>query len=400
MYSHECYDREKLYNEVWEEPVLKVAKRYGISDVAIAKICKKMRIPVPGRGYWAKLKSGKKLKKASLPKFKDCPKVQISRRTKEKKEEKTIERMVPKAFEILEVLTTKELSPEMKIIYDPEVRITNQYIKTTKKKLQENLKSYSKVYNYGRINSNNDESFAVSIGPDNCKRALAILQTLYTALKIRGFKIGLNPKDIKSTPQYSPYYQQYEPTPIYAIVLDEYISFRITEVSKKTEIEEKKRKNTYEQYEYIPTGKLKFEILHYEYESFVRSTWNDGKRQRIEDYLNDIIINMIKAATINLENTAIRKKREEDWKIEEAIQQKKLQLEKINNQRIGNLLEDTKRDISYKQIKEYVKIVTVEGKRRLGEEYQESDFQDWVQWAHLYLGKINPINGELPRYKL
>ena len=29
-----CYERAKLYAEVWAEPVTKVAKSYGVSDVA------------------------------------------------------------------------------------------------------------------------------------------------------------------------------------------------------------------------------------------------------------------------------------------------------------------------------------------------------------------------------
>jgi hypothetical protein len=33
----------------------KVAMELGISDVALSKICKKHRVPVPGRGYWAKI---------------------------------------------------------------------------------------------------------------------------------------------------------------------------------------------------------------------------------------------------------------------------------------------------------------------------------------------------------
>ncbi|MGF1632107.1 MAG: hypothetical protein ACFCUT_21745 [Kiloniellaceae bacterium] len=39
----------------------KVAASYGISDVALKKICDKHRIPVPGRGYWAKKAAGKKV---------------------------------------------------------------------------------------------------------------------------------------------------------------------------------------------------------------------------------------------------------------------------------------------------------------------------------------------------
>jgi hypothetical protein len=48
------YDRERLYREVWAEPTQKVAERYGISDVALAKVCRQLRVPKPPRGYWAK----------------------------------------------------------------------------------------------------------------------------------------------------------------------------------------------------------------------------------------------------------------------------------------------------------------------------------------------------------
>lgn len=49
------YERAKLYEEVWAEAVTKVAKRYGISDVALRKICKKLAVRLPPLGYWAKL---------------------------------------------------------------------------------------------------------------------------------------------------------------------------------------------------------------------------------------------------------------------------------------------------------------------------------------------------------
>ena len=53
------YRREILYKEVWRRPVLEVARKYGVSDVALGKACRKLLIPVPGSGYWAKRKAGK-----------------------------------------------------------------------------------------------------------------------------------------------------------------------------------------------------------------------------------------------------------------------------------------------------------------------------------------------------
>jgi hypothetical protein len=61
------YERDKLYEEVWSEPVTAVAKRYGVSDVAIHKTCKRLAIPVPPRGYWARLRAGKPVERQPLP---------------------------------------------------------------------------------------------------------------------------------------------------------------------------------------------------------------------------------------------------------------------------------------------------------------------------------------------
>ncbi|MDH3289270.1 MAG: hypothetical protein OEP48_16310, partial [Betaproteobacteria bacterium] len=63
------YEREKLFDEVWAEPVRTVAKRYGVSDVALKKTCQKLAVPVPPRGYWARAETGRTPSRRPLPKF-------------------------------------------------------------------------------------------------------------------------------------------------------------------------------------------------------------------------------------------------------------------------------------------------------------------------------------------
>jgi len=62
-------DRETLYNEVWTDPVTVVAPRYGLSDVGLAKTYPVLAIPLPSRGYWAKVKAGRVMGCVSLPKL-------------------------------------------------------------------------------------------------------------------------------------------------------------------------------------------------------------------------------------------------------------------------------------------------------------------------------------------
>jgi hypothetical protein len=58
---------------VWDEPLVKLAKRYRISDVRVGKVCRRLQIPLPGRGYWAKRKTGKPVVQPPLTAFEDAP---------------------------------------------------------------------------------------------------------------------------------------------------------------------------------------------------------------------------------------------------------------------------------------------------------------------------------------
>lgn len=40
--------REDLYGLVWSEPMIKVAKRFGVSNSYMARICTILNVPRPG----------------------------------------------------------------------------------------------------------------------------------------------------------------------------------------------------------------------------------------------------------------------------------------------------------------------------------------------------------------
>ena len=62
-------DRAALYEQVWSQPVQDVAKSYGISGVGLGKVCRKLHVPVPPRGYWARVRNGYTVRKPPLPKL-------------------------------------------------------------------------------------------------------------------------------------------------------------------------------------------------------------------------------------------------------------------------------------------------------------------------------------------
>lgn len=58
-FSRRIVDRpskEELGKLLWEIPTTHIAKKYGVCDKAITKWAKKMDLPKPPRGYWAKMK--------------------------------------------------------------------------------------------------------------------------------------------------------------------------------------------------------------------------------------------------------------------------------------------------------------------------------------------------------
>jgi hypothetical protein len=59
--------RQELYEKMWSRPAIALAKEFGISGRGLGKICGRFEIPVPPRGYWAKLAAGKHVNKIPLP---------------------------------------------------------------------------------------------------------------------------------------------------------------------------------------------------------------------------------------------------------------------------------------------------------------------------------------------
>jgi (2Fe-2S) ferredoxin len=65
--------RDELYKLVWTTPVVRLAKEFGLSDSGLAKACERLKVPRPGRGYWARRQHGRPARRVPLPKAEDVP---------------------------------------------------------------------------------------------------------------------------------------------------------------------------------------------------------------------------------------------------------------------------------------------------------------------------------------
>lgn len=63
----QTFTRQALYDRAWAEPMQALSKKLGLSDRGLAKICAAANVPVPARGYWAKLQAGHKVTPVPLP---------------------------------------------------------------------------------------------------------------------------------------------------------------------------------------------------------------------------------------------------------------------------------------------------------------------------------------------
>jgi AcrR family transcriptional regulator len=59
--------REELHRQVWSKPISLLAREFGITGNALTKICNRMHVPYPSRGYWSKRPADKKQLRLPLP---------------------------------------------------------------------------------------------------------------------------------------------------------------------------------------------------------------------------------------------------------------------------------------------------------------------------------------------
>src|SRR5256885_13996917 len=165
--------RDELYELVWTEPVRRIAKRHGISDVALAKACRKLRIPLPKRGHWAKGAAGHKVKRRALPPLKDGQPSQYRTRIH-------VTTLAPEIAMTLE----KELAPEQRIRVADELVSPHPLVAEAGA-----LLAKAKPNKEGLVARGDRRCLDVHVSPALLDRALRILDALLKALEQRGHSI-------------------------------------------------------------------------------------------------------------------------------------------------------------------------------------------------------------------
>jgi hypothetical protein len=69
--------RELLYDLLWKRSVDEVSRIVGMSNRGLGKLCKRQAIPVPGRGYWARLQVGQSVYRPPLEPLVGAPPIVV-----------------------------------------------------------------------------------------------------------------------------------------------------------------------------------------------------------------------------------------------------------------------------------------------------------------------------------
>lgn len=67
MPHHTTVSREQLYALVWATPMIRLGEQFGLTGNGLAKICRRLDVPYPPRGWWAKKAAGHDVRQAPLP---------------------------------------------------------------------------------------------------------------------------------------------------------------------------------------------------------------------------------------------------------------------------------------------------------------------------------------------
>lgn len=176
----EQYDRAKLLEEVWAEPVQIVAKRYGLSDVGLKKLCSRLLIPTPPRGYWAKRKAGRAVPSCPLLKpFKGNP--------------RHLCRFVarPVSPSVVDSPVDERLLPVLAFERDPDNRIQVPSRETRWHPLVAATRdSFKTAYKDSRgMPIPDGKGFDIAVSAEQRMRALRALNALVKALEKRGHRV-------------------------------------------------------------------------------------------------------------------------------------------------------------------------------------------------------------------
>jgi hypothetical protein len=361
--------RDELYELVWSKPTRKLAKEFGISDVALGKICKKLNVPKPPPGHWQRIAAGYKVTPPSLGKPTQQQLLEIEIRP-------TVQKTNAESTDpILRELMERERLPINKIVVSADLRGAHPLISHTNRVLRQATPD-----SYNRLvlpwNAKIEHPYLdVRVSKQALSRTLRIMDALLKAIEKRGYEI--EQKDA-----------------VHFEVNGEKIRFYVNEKVKRSERKrtaaEKEHYWGIDRWIFTPTGELTFTIDEVWIE---RKNWRDRKDKRLEDQLNDIVVGIISAADVIRTRRAEHEEQRIKWAEEELRRQELARRRQLEGELATELEAQCDQWIKSRKLKQFLRVCenSLMTANRIS---NESDELQWLQWARSYADRIDPIRGD------
>jgi hypothetical protein len=369
--------RQELYDLVWETPTRHLCKKFGLSDVGLAKACKRLNIPRPSYGYWAKKAAGGTVKRVPLPLSNDEKSQKIVFAPGEPKTEKDDGFFDPEIRAIYEHESQSE-----PITVGDALRSPHPLVARTRDALAD-----SKPSQWGRDSGllyprrqEGVQLLDISCGKATLPRALRIMDALLKGLEKRGYKVGKPRSGYRHGTAASGHGYEFV--------------FRIREPMKR---QIQPRKNSWDsQYAYVLTGELQLEIDYMIYRS--TRICRDSVRKKVEDYVKELPCKMLlvideyrreeaKRAEERRRQDEIRRRQQEEAE-RKARREKRRQERRERREELFRTAEQWRRS---QTLREFIEAVRATATERDNGNKIHSDTMRWLDWAMKTANRADPI---------
>jgi len=378
------YKRQELYESVWSAPMRDVAKRFGVSDVGLKKVCRRLQVPTPERGYWLRNAAERTAAKQPLPPHSSgLEPDQLYLRVR------VTETVEPSAAATTRADAEREGTDRVTVIStltDPHPLVVKS------------AKLLAKAKPCDGLVSSGDRGLDIAVAAANVPRAMCIIDALLKALATRSLRV-----EVTAPTQETQWGRVIDVGPITRVrVDDEWIRFSMSKgvnlappppepKPKRSEMTLRERlfapRQVQERRARIPTGNLSLTI---NYGSEHRH-WRDRKNRKLESFLNDFIAHLFVAADwIKQKRTAdeeeARAKQEELRLREEAT--KRAAEEKQRIEGLNEMLEKWRRVRDIREFASQIRGLVQASSMKVTE---GGPLHVHVAWMLAYADKIDPL---------
>lgn len=359
--------RAELYDLVWSTPMRTLAPQYHLSDVGLAKLCRRHAIPLPERGYWAKKEYGKPVSQPKLPPVTD-------------KRLESIRIFIPEhtdavipAEDDAEVASwvERETAEASRITVPDEIRKYHALTAATKRWFEQQRKTID----YPAKPEHIDHLHVVSVTKDAERRVLRLYEALIRAIESRGWTVETKTADRDTKTLVKVLGERVR------IFIEERLDRKPHELTpREQKLVAEKRAYGIPKYDHFGTGVLKITIDEYG----AKQTFVDRKDRPLESQLNDVMVALVRTAV-----AVVRPKRidaEEHHRAWEE-QQRHAQIEQRRRTQFGELLQHWA-----KHEEERALLLAVEDALRTAPEVAAKDeVRAWAEWARAHVARTNPV---------